>query len=137
LDPEKKNVIVFACHWNGSHVDEKTFTAVGKNSTHVEVIHSMCTGRLNPGFIFQALESGADGVLITGCGSGDCHFDFGATQAQKTYATVEKLLHMIGVDSQRVQYRQIPKADAAGFVGEVNQFIGEMGKETSRKVLVS
>jgi NADPH-dependent glutamate synthase beta subunit-like oxidoreductase/coenzyme F420-reducing hydrogenase delta subunit/NAD-dependent dihydropyrimidine dehydrogenase PreA subunit len=138
LDPERKNVIVFACHWNGSHVDEKMFTAVGKNSTHVEVIHSMCTGRLNPGFIFQALESGADGVLITGCGSDDCHFDFGATQAQKTYTTVEKLLHMIGVDSQRVQYRQIPKADAAGFAGVVNQFIGEMGKKkTSRKVLVS
>ncbi|MFC1619776.1 FAD-dependent oxidoreductase [Candidatus Neomarinimicrobiota bacterium] len=138
LDPEKKNVIVFACHWNGSHVDEKMFTAVGKNSTHVEVIHSMCTGRLNPGFIFQALESGADGVLITGCGSADCHFDFGATQAQKTYTTVEKLLHMIGVDSQRVQYRQIPKADAAGFVAVVNQFIGEMGKKkTSRKVPVS
>ena len=135
LDPQKKNVVVFACHWNGSHVDEKAFTALGKNSTNVEIIHSMCTGRLNPGFIFQALESGADGVLIAGCGSDECHFDFGATQAQKTYATVEKLLHMVGMNSQRVQYCQVPKDDTVGFVGAVNQFIGELGKKKpGRKV---
>jgi F420-non-reducing hydrogenase iron-sulfur subunit len=34
----------------------------------------MCSGRVDPAFILEALKEGIDGVLVTGCHIGDCHY---------------------------------------------------------------
>lgn len=34
--------------------------------TNVRIIRAPCTGRINPFYIVKALQSGADGVLVSG-----------------------------------------------------------------------
>ena len=41
---------------------------------NVRVIRVPCSGRVNPIFIVEALRQGADGVLVSGCHPGDCHY---------------------------------------------------------------
>ena len=133
LDLEKRNVVVFACHWNGSHLDDQTLQEMQRNGIHTEIIHTMCSGRIHPGMVFEALESGAAGVLITGCSSQDCHYDFGANRAQQMYQTLEQLVHMVGFKPGRVSYQQIPAADSARFVAVVESFIDGLGRAKERQ----
>lgn len=126
LKPGKRNIVVFACHWNGSYPGDEALQNIGGNGTHVEVIHTMCSGRISPGIVFQALESGADGVLITGCGPDDCHFGFGTRQSNRTFETIERLIHLVGIKPERIHYEQVPGADAARFVEIVSEFVGKL-----------
>ena len=126
LEPGMNNIVVFACHWNGSHPDDQALQNIGGDGTHVEVIHTMCSGRISPGLVFQALESGAAGVLITGCGSDNCHFDFGARHSSHAYETTSRLLHMVGFGAERVRYEQVSEGDATRFVEVVTEFVGKL-----------
>ncbi|UCD38484.1 MAG: FAD-dependent oxidoreductase, partial [Fidelibacterota bacterium] len=136
LDPQKRSVVVFACHWNGSHLDNDALQNLQHNGTRLEIIHTMCSGRISPGFVFEALESGAAGVLITGCSSGECHYDFGAEHAQQMYSSLEQLVHMIGFEPQRVRYEQIPEGDAGKFIGAVKDFVENLDEVMSKRSAV-
>ena len=124
--PGMKNIVVFACHWNGSHIDHTALRALENDATHIELLHTMCSGRISPGLVFQALESGADGVLITGCGSDECHYGFGAKRASHAYGTISQLLHMVGIAAERVRFEQIPEGNAARFVEVVSEFVRKL-----------
>jgi coenzyme F420-reducing hydrogenase delta subunit/quinol-cytochrome oxidoreductase complex cytochrome b subunit len=46
-----------------------------------------CTGNLPPAFVDYVLRGGrADGVLVTGCNGGDCHFRFGNDWTEQRFA---------------------------------------------------
>ena len=49
-------------------------TARMKYAAQRALIRLMCSGRLDPTFVLKALADGADGVLITGCHPGECHY---------------------------------------------------------------
>ncbi|MBA7662595.1 Ferredoxin--NADP reductase [subsurface metagenome] len=141
LKPGQRNIVVFACHWNGSHPSDEALQNIEGNSTHIEVIHTMCSGRISPGLVFQALEAGADGILITGCGPDDCHYGFGAKHSDHTYGTIEKLIHLVGIKPERVGYQHIPNSNTAMFLDVVSEFAQTVKKsktrpKKSRKALV-
>lgn len=53
----------------------QTGAALGAHD--VVSLDSICTGMLPPSFIEYALRAGASGVVVTGCGEGDCAFRLG------------------------------------------------------------
>ncbi|UCH62755.1 MAG: FAD-dependent oxidoreductase [Fidelibacterota bacterium] len=141
LVPGKKNIVVFACHWNGSHPDDEAIQNIGGNGTHIEVIHTMCSGRISPGLVFQAFELGADGVLLTGCSPDNCHYGFGAKQAHNTYGTIEQLIHLVGIEPERIAFQHVSDSNTAAFLDVVSEFVQNVEKPKprpakSRKVLV-
>jgi len=71
--------------------------------TNICIVKVPCTGRVDVLFILKALEKGADGVMVSGCLLGDCHYVSGNYRAAKRVAYVKDLLGRIGVDPQRVE----------------------------------
>ncbi|MFQ6678793.1 MAG: FAD-dependent oxidoreductase [Fidelibacterota bacterium] len=134
MDPNKINVVVFTCQWNGSHVDGAAFPDFQSKDTNILFAHFMCSGRLESSFVFQALNQGADGVLVTGCGSGECHYDFGVDQGQKTVDITRHLLHLLGFDPKRFGYAQIKGADPEAFIQAVNEFTKALPSNDSEPV---
>jgi hypothetical protein len=67
-------IIGFTCNWCSYRAADLAGTARMKYPPNVRLIRLMCSGRLDPTFVLKALASGADGVLITGCHPGDCHY---------------------------------------------------------------
>ena len=56
-----------------------------------------CTGSISPNYILSALKKGADGVLVSGCHIGDCHYIEGNFLARRKIHLVKELLGFVGV----------------------------------------
>ena len=90
----------------------------------------MCTGRLDPALIAKAFKKGLDGLVVVGCYFGDCHYISGNYQAQARITMTRKLLKHIGVNEDRLAFRQCSSGEASVFVEIVSAFdakIRELG----------
>jgi coenzyme F420-reducing hydrogenase delta subunit len=69
---------------------------------NVRVVRLNCSSRVNPQFVMRAFERGADGVIISGCHPGDCHYSTGNYFTRRRIAIFSELLDFVGVDSRRL-----------------------------------
>ncbi len=125
LQPEKENIVIFSCNWNGSVVNPSEHPEIKPRNSNLIFINTMCAGRIEMSFIFNALEKGADRVLVVGCKVDDCHFEFGAKKFAETYKKTEQLAHMLGIEPEKICYKQIPEGDTVQFINVVNTFVKE------------
>jgi F420-non-reducing hydrogenase iron-sulfur subunit len=79
----------------------------------VRVVRVMCTGRIDPLFIMKAFTDGADGVLISGCHFGDCHYLEGNYKAAKRLFLVKNLLKNIGLEDKRLRMTFVSASEGA------------------------
>ncbi|MBI5196888.1 MAG: hydrogenase iron-sulfur subunit, partial [Nitrospirae bacterium] len=63
---------------------------------NVRIIRVPCSGRVNPLFVVKCLMNGADGVLISGCHIGDCHYSEGNFYARRRFTILKRLLEYLG-----------------------------------------
>ena len=82
---------------------------------NIKVILVPCSGRVDPVYLLHALEKGADGVYVTGCMEGDCHFVTGNYKAKKRVAYIREMLDEMGLEQDRVQMFNIAASDAPKF----------------------
>jgi coenzyme F420-reducing hydrogenase delta subunit len=95
----------------------------------------MCTGRVDPAFIFRALSNGADGVYVGGCWPGECHYTTeGNYHALGTMLIVKKLLKHIGLNPERLRLEWVSASEGIRFAEVMNDVarkvkeIGPLGK---------
>jgi F420-non-reducing hydrogenase iron-sulfur subunit len=86
------------------------------------VIRVMCSGRVTPGFILEAYRLGADGVLVTGCHPGDCHYISGNQNAVVTVERTTQLMALLGVEESRLRLEWISAAEGARFANIMTEF---------------
>lgn len=88
---------------------------------NIRVIRLPCSGRMSPKFILAALRQGADGVWVSGCHPGDCHYISGNYFARRKFTLLTHLLSFMGVEPGRVQFSWISSAESTKFVRIVNE----------------
>jgi F420-non-reducing hydrogenase iron-sulfur subunit len=92
-------------------------------------------------FILEALRGGADGVLVTGCHLGDCHYISGNEKAIKNVETARSLMALLGIESDRLRLEWISAAEGTRFADVITEFttqIRELGaNELEEGVTVS
>jgi coenzyme F420-reducing hydrogenase delta subunit len=82
----------------------------------------MCTGRMDPAAVARAFKKGLDGLMVVGCHFGDCHYITGNYQAQAKIDITRKLLEYVGVNKERLAFRQCSSGEASVFVQLVSEF---------------
>jgi len=82
----------------------------------------MCTGRVDPATMAGALKKGLDGIIVVGCHFGDCHYITGNVQAKLKMDMTRRLFQHIGVNEDRLAFRQCSSGEAAVFVELVSTF---------------
>jgi F420-non-reducing hydrogenase iron-sulfur subunit len=119
-------IIGFTCNWCSYRAADMAGTARMKYSPNIRLIRLMCSGRLDPTFVFKALAGGADGVMITGCHPGDCHYVEQNYKALRRFILLRKTLAQFGIDPGRLKLVWASAAEGAIFTDEVNQFIEQV-----------
>lgn len=105
-------------------------------SPDVRAIRVMCTGRVDPLFIMKALQDGADGVLISGCHFGDCHYLAGNFKCAKRMFMIKTILKNLGLDDKRVRMTFVSASEGAKWAGvmeDVISTIKELGPSPLKK----
>ncbi len=77
-----------------------------------------------------AFKKGLDGMLVVGCYFGDCHYITGNVQAKAKMDITRRLLQHVGLNQDRLAFRQCSSGEAAVFVNLVSEFdqkIRELG----------
>jgi len=122
---EEKNfepkIAAFVCNWCTYTGADLAGTSRLKYPTNIKMIRVPCTGRIDPLFIIKAFEKGADGVLISGCHPGDCHYNAGNYHARRRWILFQELLGYIGIDSSRLQFSWVSASEGKKFVDIVNE----------------
>lgn len=119
----KPKVIIFCCNWGAC---AETDTADTLNNHNPITIRTMCSGRIEPTFVFQAFAQGADGVMIAGCHPGDCHYNSGNYKAMRRVMLLRNMLPQLGVEPERLRLEWISASEASKFRSAVNGFIDEV-----------
>ena len=120
-------VIVFACNWDGlSCVEAAAHTGLCYPAS-VNVVRVSCLSRVHLGLILKTFALGADGVMLLGCDTGECHYDIDSKGIIQEYKKAQDALNLIGVRSERLVLTRIPRGDGHGFVDRVNNLISQSG----------
>jgi coenzyme F420-reducing hydrogenase delta subunit len=80
--------------------------------------------------ILRAFREGADGVLVSGCHPGDCHYIEGNYYARRKFIALKKLLDHVGIDPRRLHFSWVSASEGrkwADVVGAVTQAVYEAG----------
>jgi len=122
-DNFKPKIIVFCCNWcsyAGADLAGVTRLQINPN---FRIIRTMCSARIDPQFILEAFQNGADGVLVTGCHPGDCHYIKGNYKTRRRYVLLKNLLEQMGINSERLELEWISAAESKVFQETLNGFI--------------
>ncbi len=114
-------IIVFLCNWCSYAGADLAGTSRIQYSPNVRAIRLMCSGRVEPYFILQALNKGADGVLVLGCHPGECHYLEGNYRTVGRMALLKKVLAQFGMDEERVRLDWVSASEGARFATIVNE----------------
>ena len=68
---------------------------------------------MSPKFILNAFRHGADGVWVSGCHPGECHYLEGNYYARGRFALLKNFIEHVGVEPGRLQFSWISSSEAA------------------------
>ncbi len=119
-------IIGFTCNWCSYRAADLAGTARMKYPPNVRLIRLMCSGRMDPTFVFKAFASGADGVMITGCHPGECHYIDQNYKALRRFQLMRRTLVGLGLEPNRVRLVWASAAEGAKFAAEVASFVEEI-----------
>ena len=115
-------IVVFACNWCSYAGADTAGVSRVQHQPHFRMIRVMCSGRIQPGFVLHAFEKGADGVLVSGCHFGDCHYMFGNERAVEQFEIARKVVELLGLESKRLRLEWISAAEGVRFAQVINEF---------------
>ena len=119
-------IVAFFCNWCTYTAADLAGVSRLKYAPNVRVIRLMCSGRVDPQFVLDALARGADGVLIGGCHIGDCHYVEGNYKTLRRFHLLKRLLADLGVEQQRVRLEWISAAEGEKVKTVINDMVEQI-----------
>ena len=123
------NILTFCCNWCSYAAADLAGISRFQYPTNIRIVRVMCSGRVESVFILKAFREGLDGVLVTGCHIGDCHYIDGNRTAEERIGRMIKSLDKVGLEGRRV-VTQAPEeslaqrhADDSAHGPEIEQFV--------------
>lgn len=123
-------IIAFLCNWCSYAGADLAGVSRLQYPPNIRVIRVPCSGRINPLLIIRCLQHGADGVLVSGCHPGDCHYISGNYMARRKFAILNNLLEYLGIEKGRVHFAWVSAAEGGKFaelIKEVTEEVRALG----------
>jgi F420-non-reducing hydrogenase iron-sulfur subunit len=119
-------IIGFLCRWCSYNGADLAGTSRFKYPPNLIPIKTNCSGRIEATHVMKAFAEGADGVLISGCHPGDCHYINGNWRTAGRFPMIQKLLEQMGMDPGRVRLEWVSAAEGDKWARVVTEFVEEI-----------
>jgi F420-non-reducing hydrogenase iron-sulfur subunit len=132
-------IIAFVCNWCTYTAADLAGTSRLSYPPNVRLIRMMCTGMVDPKYVIKAFLEGADGVLISGCHPGDCHYINGNLKARRRVKLLREILPRFGFDERRLKLTWIGASEGTDFARTMRELVEEvknLGPNQARKQMV-
>ena len=81
----KPRIVGFVCNWGAYSGVEMAGVHKREYPASVKLVRVMCLGRLHLGLVLKAFELGADGVMLLGCPTENCHYESGMEKTKELF----------------------------------------------------
>jgi coenzyme F420-reducing hydrogenase delta subunit len=108
-------ILAFLCNWCSYAGADLAGVSRIQYPPTTRVIRVPCSGRVNPFFLLKALQTGADGVLVSGCHPGDCHYITGNYYARRRFTAFVDLMDFLGFEMERLNFSWCSAAEGQKF----------------------
>jgi coenzyme F420-reducing hydrogenase delta subunit len=132
-------IIAFVCNWCTYTAADLAGTSRLSYPPNVRLIRMMCTGMVDPKYVIKAFLEGADGVLISGCHPGDCHYINGNLKARRRVKLLKEILPRFGFDDRRLKLTWIGASEGTDFAKIMRELVDEvksLGPNEARRQMV-
>ncbi len=115
----------FLCNWCSYAGADLAGVSRIQYPPNMRVIRVMCSGRVDPGFVIEAIELGIDGVYVMGCHIGDCHYLEGNYEAVKKFDMTKEFLKLVGLE-ERIRLDWVSASEGVRFGEVVSKFVTDI-----------
>ena len=121
-------IVGFCCNWCSYRAADLAGTARIKYAPNVRIIRLMCSGRVDPSFVLNALAAGADGVLIAGCHPGECHYISQNYKAMRRFQMLKHTLAALGLEPDRLRLVWASAAEGQQLADAIDRLVEDIRK---------
>lgn len=116
-------IIGFTCNWCSYRAADLAGTSREKYAPNIRLVRLMCSGRLEPQFVLKAFAGGADGVMISGCHPGECHYIEQNIRMMRRYLLLRRTISQMGIEPERLKLVWASAAEGVQLAKEINQMV--------------
>lgn len=121
----KPRIVGFLCNWCSYAGADLAGVSRIQYPPNIRIVRFMCSGRMEPYFVFEAFKKKIDGILILGCHPGECHYMSGNYEAQIKFKLLFELLEFIGLQD-RVELNWVSASEGKRFATVVTEFTNKI-----------
>ena len=119
--PFEPTIVGFLCASCAYAAADHAGAAKHRYPANLRVLRVTCSGRVSPRLVLRAFAEGADGVLVGGCRSGECHYHGGNHQAAAHVALTARILDGFGLARERLRMAWISADEGERFAAEARE----------------
>jgi len=132
----KPKIALFQCQWC-LYSESDQYWVDNNLPPSIHLIKVSCSGRIDPLHILNAIQGGADGIMISGCLPEKCHFKEGNLSALRQHEEFINLLDYIGYERERIRFVWLDLQDRGRIQQELADFEVTLTKLGSKNALVT
>lgn len=130
----RPNILCFCCSWCSYAGADLAGVSRFQYPPTIRIVRVMCSGRVEPAFILEAFKDGVDGVLVTGCHIGDCHYLKGNEFAKERIERYQKVLKILGLE-KRFKLEWVSASEGKRFSDLITEFSSEIKELGPLKII--
>ena len=130
----RPKILCFCCSWCSYAGADLAGVSRFQYPPTIRIVRVMCSGRVDPAFILEAFKDGVDGVLVTGCHIGDCHYLKGNEFAKERIERYQKVLKMMGLE-KRFKLEWVSASEGKRFSDLITEFTNEIKELGPLKII--
>lgn len=122
----RPRIIAFLCNWCSYTGADLAGISRIQWDPSVNIVRVMCSGRMDPTFVAKAFSMGADGVIISGCHPGDCHYQEGNYKTLRRFHLLKRLIAGFGIDSERLRLVWVSASEGDEWAATANEMAAKI-----------
>ena len=119
-------ILAFLCNWCSYAGADLAGIGRIQYPPNIRIVRVPCSGRVNPLFLIKCLQRGIDGILVSGCHPGECHYVSGNLVARRRFAVLKDLLEYIGIEPGRLNFSWVSASEGEKFSKVVAEVVREV-----------